>query len=387
MDSDGGSIRVGVPVSWFEACFDALPDPRTGNAKQHDLLELLTIALTASICGAQSCSDFADFAVDSEDLFREFLDLENGVPSHDTFSRVFRLLDPDAFATCFTRFVDHLGEVGTDMVAIDAKTLRRSFDAAAGRSPLEAVTAFSPETGTVIGHKSFRSGEGGSEIEAARQLLRCLDLRGTLVSGDAIHCQQETAQSVLDQGGDYLFAVKDNWPVLHREIAEAFTHQAPVSLDFRETSDNGHGRVEVRRHWVSHEVDWLTAGRREAGMSEPPPGVHAVAMVESEVTRKAGTSRQRRYYVCSAAISAQRFADAVRRHWAIENTLHWVLDETFDEDKARNRTDNGPENLTILRKLALNVLQRSRRNISIRRKRKRCGWSNQFARSILGQVR
>mgnify|MGYP003635648784 FL=1 len=191
-------------MTWFEAAFADLPDPRKGNAKRHDLLEVLTIAVTASVCGGETCSDFADFAVDREDLFREFLRLKNGVPSHDTFSRIFRLLDPKAFAACFAQFLKDLGQAGAGVVAIDGKTLRRSFDAAAGRSPLAVVSAFASASRTVVGQESFRAGEGESEIVAARALLACLDLSGQLVTADALHCQNDTAALILAQGGDYL---------------------------------------------------------------------------------------------------------------------------------------------------------------------------------------
>ena len=169
-------------MSWFAASFAEVHDPRTGNAKRHDLLEVLTIALTASVCGAEHCSDFADFAADREDLFREFLRLENGIPSHDTFSRIFRLLDPEVFSTCFGAFVEALGEVGEGVVAIDGKTLRRSFDSATERSPLAVVTAFASATHMVLGQQGFRVGAGDSEIVAARALLQCLDLSGQLVT-------------------------------------------------------------------------------------------------------------------------------------------------------------------------------------------------------------
>src|SRR6478672_10475855 len=182
MDSVGSrSFRSEAPmVSWFERAFDSLPDPRTGNAKRHDLLEVLTIALAASVCGAETCSDFADFAVDREDLFREFLRLEHGVPSHDTFSRIFRLLDPAAFMACFGRFLEDLGAKGEGVLAIDGKTLRRSFDGAAAGNPLAVVTAFASASRMVVGQESFRVSDGDSEIVAARALLGCLDLKGLL---------------------------------------------------------------------------------------------------------------------------------------------------------------------------------------------------------------
>ena len=370
-------------MGWLDACFGELPDPRTGNATRHDLIEVVTIALVASVCGAENCVDFADFARDREPLFREFLKLENGLPSHDTFSRLFRLLDPAAFGACFGRFVDSLGEDGRGVVAIDGKTLRRSFDRAAGASALHVVTAFACDARLVLGQVAVPP--GGNEITAARALLGLLDLTGMLVTGDAIHCQAETAALVQERGGAWLFALKANRPLVLAEVERFFADPAnPVGRHI--TTDAEHGRIEVRRHAVSHQVDWLFSDRRYP--DEPAlPGLATLAMVETEVEQAGRTTLARRYYLASAALTAPQFAAAVRAHWRIENSLHWVLDTSFDEDRARNRRDHGPENLAILRKLALNVLRTARPGISIRRKRKRSGWSDDFARSVLGQMR
>lgn len=375
-------------MSWFASAFECLPDPRTGNAQRHDLLEVLTMALTAAVCGAETCSDFADFAVDREALFREFLRLENGVPSHDTFSRIFRLLDPAAFATCFGRFVTDLGWAGSGVVAIDGKTLRRSFDTAAGRSPLAVVTAFASATQTVIGQESFRASEGDSEILAARALLECLDLTGQLVTADALHCQNETAQLILDRGGDYLLRLKGNRPALHEMVADYFAVPAVLAeLPSVETVDADRGRIERRRAWVSHDLAWLRGTKNACSEPALLPGLVCLGMIEATVTRGGRTTTTRHYHLSSRSLRPDAYLAAARSHWSIENGLHWVLDMTFDEDRARSRKDHAPENLATLRKLALNVLRTARPGISIRRKRKRSGWSNDFARSILGQMR
>lgn len=370
-------------MGWLDACFAELPDPRTGNATRHDLIEVVTIALVASVCGAESCVDFADFARDRERMFRDFLKLENGLPSHDTFSRLFRLLDPQAFNACFGRFLDGLGQDGRGVLAIDGKTLRRSFDRAAGGSALQVVTAFACDARLVLGQAAVPA--GGNEITAARALLGLLDLTGMLVTGDAIHCQTETAALVRERGGAWLFALKANRPLVLAEVERFFADPA-MPVERHTTTDAEHGRIEVRRHAVSHHVDWLFSDRRYP--NEPAlPGLATLAMVEAEIEQAGKTTLARRYYLSSAALTAERFAAAVRAHWRIENSLHWVLDVTFDEDRARNRCDHGPENLAILRKLALNLLRSSRPDISIRRKRKRSGWSDDFARTILGQMR
>ena len=368
---------------WVWECFSDLPDPRSGNATRHDLIEVVTMALVASVCGAESCVDFADFARDREKLFRDFLKLENGLPSHDTFSRLFRLLDPQAFGACFARFLEGLGEDGRGVVAIDGKTLRRSFDRAAAASPLHVVTAFACEAQLVLGQAAVPP--GGNEITAARALLGLLDLKGMLVSGDAIHCQAETAALVRERGGEWLFALKANRPRMLAEVERFFADPAgPAAAHV--TIDADHGRIETRRHAVRHDVGWLFSDRRYPG--EPAmPGLATIAMVEAEVEQGGRTTSHRRYYLSSATLSPERFAATVRAHWRIETSLHWVLDTSFDEDRARNRKDHGPENLAILRKLALNILRSARPEISIRRKRKRSGWSDDFARSVLGQMR
>jgi predicted transposase YbfD/YdcC len=223
---------------------------------------------------------------------------------------------------------------------------------------------------------------GGHAITAARALL---DLTGVLVTADAIHCQGETAALIGARGGEWLFALKANRPLMLAEVERCFADPARPLLTHTST-DAEHGRIETRRHAVCHEVDWLFSTRRYP--DEPTmPGLAAIAMVESEVEQNGRTTRTRRFYLSSTRLSAERFAAAVRAHWRIETSLHRVLDVTFDEDRARNRKDHAPENLAILRKLALNVLRNARPDISIRRKRKRSGWSDHFARSVLGQRR
>lgn len=368
----------------IRASFAALPDPRTGNAQRYRLLDLLIIALTAMICGAESCVDFADFARDRAALFRDFLDLPARLPSHDTFSRIFRLLDPAAFAGCFASFLDGLGADGAGVLAIDGKTLRRSFDTAAGTSPLHVVTAFMTQARMVVGQVA--AGDKESEIMAARSLLGLLDLDGVLVTGDALHCQGETARLITERRGRWLFTLKDNRPAQRAEVAAWFADPDNRPDGEHITTDAEHGRIEHRRHAVCHDVGWLLSDRRYPDEARLP-GLAMLGMIEATTTRAGKTETVRRFYLSSARLDAPAFAAAVRAHWRIENSLHWVLDVGFDEDRTRNRADHGPQNLAILRKLALNVLRSARPEISIRRKRKRSGWSDDFARSVLGQMR
>lgn len=270
------------------------------------------------------------------------------------------------------------------MIAIDGKTLRRSFDRAAGASALHVVTAFATEAQLVIGQKAVA--EGGNEITAARALLELLDLKGALVTADAIHCNAETARTVRARGGDYLFALKANRPATLADVEAYFADPHAVFADEYETIDADHGRLEIRRHTLVHDVAWLFPTVRDPDRPAMP-ALATIARVESEVEREGKTSRSTRYHLSSAKLSAQAFAHALRAHWRIENSQHWVLDVAFDEDRARNRKDNSAENLATVRRLALNVLKRARPEISIRRKRKRSGWSDAFARSVLGQMR
>lgn len=305
-------------MSCLTASFAEVADPRTGNAKRHDFLEVLTIALTAAVCGAEHCSDFADFG-------------------------------------------EAVAAGGGDGVRL-------------GHAHGDRATGLSRR-------------RGRSEILAARALLECLDLSGQLVTADAIHCRNETAQVIIDRGGDYLLRLKDNRPALAATVVEYFADQAVRSeLSAAETTDDDHGRIEVRRALVSHD---LVVARTEAGSGRLGASAWAglLGMIGATVTREGKTSVTRHYHLSSRPLSAEAYLVAARAHWSIENSLHWVLDMSFDEDRARNRKDNGPENLAILRKLALNTLKRARPGISIRRKRKRSGWSNDLARSILGQMR
>jgi predicted transposase YbfD/YdcC len=369
-------------MSWFLATFKDLEDPRTGNATRYRLLDLLTIALTAAICGAESCVEFADFARDRESLFRSFMGLPDTLPSHDTFSRLFRLLDPTVFSRCFGNFLVALGAPGPAQIAIDGKTLRATYEAASGRSALHLLTAFATGQRIALAQCNAR----GDEISAARTLLELFDVRGVLVSADAVHCQIETAQLIRKRGGHWLFGLKTNRRRLYDEVTEYFADPLVGAQQQWRTVDADHGRIETRLARISHEIDWLYNGKKR-DRERSLPAIATIGVVETSVERAGKCTHTVRAYISSATLSAKTFAAAVRAHWMIENGLHWVLDTSFDEDRRTNRKDHGPENLAILRKLALNILRTARPDISIRRKRKRSGWSDEFARTIIGQMR
>lgn len=361
----------------FEACFSGIDDPRTGNARRHDLLEVLFLSLCASLCGAQSCVDMAEFAAAKEEVLRGFLKLEGGPPSHDTFSRIFRLLDPEQFHSAFQRFMAAFGATRARVVALDGKSLRRSFDRAAGTSPLHLVSAWASDERLVLGQ--MKVAREGNEITAVPALLRLLSLEGVTVTVDAMHCQRATAEAIVAEGGDYVMAVKANQPALYDDVKLLMDDPAAPADDTAETVDGDHGRIETRRAEVLHDVDWLTESHRW-------PGLAALGKVTAtrEIGGRATTTS--RYYIASRPLSAADLNRLVRGHWGIENRLHWVLDVVMNEDQARARKDNAPENLALLRRLALNIIKRNTDKGSNRLKFKRAGWDDRFLEKLISEI-
>jgi len=368
----------------FWACFGDLVDPRTGNAQRHDLLEMLLIALAATLSGAETSVDMALFGQAKEPVLRGWLRLEGGIPSHDTFSRLFRLLDPDAFEASFSRFVaafaEQVGAAEADsrqVVAVDGKTARRSFDRQEGRRPLHMVNAWAVEQRLVLGQQKVAG--DSNEITAVPELLALLALEGRIVTADAMHCQQATARIILERGGDYVLALKGNQPALFDDVRLWLDDAATVPDDVCETFDGDHGRIETRHALVAHDVAWLA--ERHAF-----PGLAAIAKITAtrEIDGKSTTAS--RYYLLSTKLGADRVAEVVRSHWQIENRLHWVLDVVMDEDGSRARKDHGPENLARLRRFALNLLRANPDKGSTRGKIKRAGWDDAFLLRILSNA-
>lgn len=361
----------------FMACFADLEDPRAGNARRHDLREVLLIALCTFLCGGESCVDMADFAAEKEAFLREFLTLDGGLPSHDTFSRVFRLLDPEQFGSCFRTFMARFAEASQGVIAIDGKTLRRSFDKASAKSPLHMVSAWGCEQRLVLAQIATEA--KSNEIAAVPRLLRMLSLKGTIVTVDALNCQREIAAQIVAQGGDYALALKGNQGTLHADVRLFLDDPKLEAATTHATVDGDHGRIETRISVVSTDIDWLQERHRW-------PGLAAIGKVTR--SREAGdrTTTETAYYLLSTPLSAERFGHVVRSHWAVENSLHWCLDVVMNEDQARNRLDNGPNNLAVLRHMALNIITKENSKISKRRKFNRAGWSNDFLAKLLAQI-
>lgn len=367
----------------FGVCFGGMDDPRAANAR-HDLVEVLFIAVAACVCGAESCVDMAEFGWAKEALFRQVLRLEHGIPSHDTFSRLFRILDPAAFHAAFQRFMAEFAQAATqtaqreDIVALDGKTARRSFDRARDTSPLHLVSAWACDTRLVLGQRAVETGT--NEIDALLDLVAMLDLHGRVVTADALHCQRRTAQALLDRKADYVLALKENQPALLADARLLLDDPLAPPDSRAETVDGEHGRIETRRASVLSDIDYL---RREHGF----PGLVAIAKVEATREVADRTSTAVRYFLLSTVMTAERLLQVVRAHWTIENSLHWVLDVVMDEDHARNRRDHGPENLALIRRFALNLLRTNPDKGSVRLKVKRAGWRDDFLLRVLGQMR
>jgi predicted transposase YbfD/YdcC len=362
-------------------CFEDLPDPRIDRNKLHKLVDIVTTALCAVLCGADTWEDIVEFARCREAWFRTFLELPHGIPSHDTFNRVFSLLDPEAFRQCFLRWVRcALPGLPQDVIAIDGKTLRRSRSRATEDPAIHMVSAWAHSHRLVLAQRKTR--EKSNEITAIPEVLRMLDLTGSVVTIDAMGCQTAIAQQIVDQRGDYVLSLKGNQGSLHDDVALFFQEirrNCPddVHPSIHESTDGDHGRVEVRRHWSVDDIDWLI---QRHGW----PGLTSIGMVESERHIGSEITTETRYFLSSLPKDAQRLGAVARAHWGIENTLHWVLDVAFREDQSRIRKDHAPENFATLRHLALNLIRADKTTKgSVRVKRLRAGWDDAFLAKLL----
>jgi len=365
--------------------FRDMPDPRAANVT-HKLHDLIVVAACAVICGAGGWAEVEVFGNSKLAWFRTVLDLPGGVPSHDTFGRVFARLDPDAFERRFVAWVTALaGSSGGRLIAVDGKAIRRSFEHAWDASGMaHLVSAYVDANRAVFAQVATDA--KSNEIEAVPRLLALLDLAGATVTADAMGCQTEVARQVVDAEGHYVLAVKDNQPTLHAKV-RALLDEAildgfeGMSHGTHAETCGGHGRVETRRAWVTDEVRWLGGDLVAAW-----PGLAAVAAVEStRAVAGGGTSTDRRYFICSLpGTDAAAVLAAVRGHWAVENKLHWQLDVSFREDECRVRVGHGAENLSRLRRLALNLLKRDTSvKIGIQGKRLKAGWDEHYLLRLL----
>ena len=365
--------------------FAGLGDPRTGPARRHDLKEMILMALCAVLCGADTWVDVAEWAEDNEAWLKRYLVLEHGTPSHDTFGRVFRLLDAKVFEACFRDWISGLAGVVAGVVAIDGKTACGSRDG--HNTAMHTISAYATASGLCLGQEHTRG--KGNEIPAIKALLDTLALKGCIVTIDAIGCQTEIAQKILDRGGDYLLAVKDNQKDLADALREFFAEGetwgfGSLTISHYQSIEKDHGRIETRQAMWVNDLSWLDKKLRDHW-----PKLAGIGMIERQREINGTVSIERAYYIGSQGItSAESFAQAARDHWGIENSLHWVLDITFREDDCRVRKDHAPHNFAALRKFALTLLRQDTQypKRSLRSRRKTAERLPDYRASLLGLI-
>jgi predicted transposase YbfD/YdcC len=373
------------------AHFRDLPDPRINRTKDHDLIDVLVIAICTLLCAGETFNDMEDFGLAKQDWFKTFLSLRNGIPSHDTFNRVFAALDPKGFLDCFLNWTQSMRQaVPQEIVALDGKALRRALNQ--DQSVQYVVSAWAESNGLVLGQ--LKVADKSNEITAVPQLLRVLELAGCIVTLDAMGCQKKIAKEIVEADADYVLALKGNQEKVHEEVKSfldatleekhrrrpkgAAMPKEAQALQALETVEKDHGRIETRRYYQSDYLDWFA----DQGKWE---GLGSVGMVESLREIGGKVTRERRYYLSSLKLEVATFARAVRGHWGVENKLHWVMDVCFNEDQSRAREGYAAENLATLRRLALNLLKREKtKKRGIRGKMLNAGWDHPYLLRLLG---
>ena len=358
----------------FLSYFEELEDPRDESKKLHSLSDILLIVFLGSICGADSWRDLVDFAESKYDYLKRYSALTYGIPSKNTLNRVVANLNPEHFKTCFIEWMKAFQEEVKDIIAIDGKTLRKSFDKASEQSPIHMVSAFATATKLVLGQEKVN--EKSNEITAIPKLLRLLDIKGAVVTLDAMGCQKNIAKQIKDQGGEYVLALKGNQEHLYHDVVRHFrdfSERKTQSDHYYETREKAHGREEHRECLVSEAVQGLRKGEQWEGLK-------SIVAMRSVRTIGTDTTVEVRYFLSSLEANAKEISRCIREHWLIENSLHWTLDVVFNEDDSRNRLKNIAENMAMIRHVALNQLQKAkpnfRKDMSIKGLRKKAGWDD-----------
>jgi predicted transposase YbfD/YdcC len=368
-----------VPLSLQES-FDSLKDPRVDRNKKHPLLDIIILTLCAVISGAEGWESIEQFGEEKQNWLRKWIPLENGIPSHDCIARVISRLLPSQMTECFIAWTQSVAQITEgEVVAIDGKTARHSYNRKDNLGAIHMVSAWASKAGMSLGQ--VKTEAKSNEITAIPALLQMLEIKGCIITIDAMGCQTEIAAKIIEKQADYALAVKDNQKLLHEAIVDYFeeaiaTDNPPLcQLQRHEETDAGHGRVETRRFYLSTCLNTLPDAERWKGLK-------SIGMVESERTVKGETRIERRHYICSLT-DVKPFAHAVRAHWGVENSLHWVLDVTFREDDSRIRTGYAPENFNIIRQLSINLLKKEPSKLSIKRKRFRASLSDEFREKVI----
>lgn len=362
--------------------FSKINDPRLDRQKLHKLIDIFAITVCAVICGANTWNEIEQYGQSKHDWLKTFLELPNGIPSHDTIRRVFIIIDPEEFRTAFINWVDSIRQLLPEtVIAVDGKTLRRSHDKTNDKSAIHMVSAWASDTNMVLGQ--IKTDEKSNEITAIPKLLDLLDISGATVTIDAMGCQKKIAKKIIDNDADYALALKKNHEDLYddvelffQSVKEAKPEEIPRS--YFDSVEGDHGRVEIRRHWVISDIDWIADKALWKGLQ-------GIGMVERERHVKDHISCETSYYLLSQKWDGEEFAKRVRAHWGIENKLHWVLDVSFREDECRKRAGNAAENFAMVRHIATNLLkQENSMKKSINVKRLQAGWDNSYLMKVLG---
>ncbi len=359
--------------------FSTIVDPRVDRRKIHRLSDILFITLCATICGADNWVAIERFGKAKETWLTELLDLEFGIPSHDTLGDVFAAIDVEHFTECFSNWIADLANLSDEnIIAIDGKCLRRSIDTASNKTAIYMVSAWSRQNSLVLGQ--VKVDEKSNEITAIPKLLSRLDIAGAIITMDAMGCQKKIAQQIIQQDADYVLSLKGNHGLLHKEVKTYFTSALSPDVTV-ETINGDHGRIETRSVRVTDEIDWLKEHHRWIGLN-------SIIAVTSKRELKDKVSEETRYFISSlSAENPEKLEHAVRGHWAIENNLHWVLDIAFDEDSNRTRKGYSAANLAVIRHMALNLIKTEKADkVGVKTKRLMAGWDNDYLLKIIGII-
>lgn len=362
--------------------FSTIKDARQPWKVMYPLREVILLVVCGTIADCDDYDDIADWGAAHLDFLRSMSEFHYGIPCEDWLRVIMNRIDPVLFSSCFEAWVAERWPQAPSLVALDGKTSRRSHGEAAGRRALHLVSAFATNRRLVLGQEAVE--EKSNEIIAIPTLLSRLALDGALVTIDAMGCNPGIAQGILDAKADYLLAVKDNQPTLHKEIESYFETAPEGEVEVCEDIDKGHGRLEFRACRVSKQVDWLAAERSYPGAFRFPE-VAAIAVIDTRVEHKGKVATARRSYIASRPLSATALAEAVRSHWAIENNLHWTLDVAFKEDLSRLRKGHGAKNMAVVRHFAINLVRDVKDKRSIKTRRKRAAWDPNYLRAILAK--
>ena len=374
-------LATNSPVKLIETHFGSLRDPRAAHSILHKLIDILVITICAVICGADNFVEIAEYGKEKKEWLKTFLELEHGIPSVDTFERIFARLKPKELQECFISWMEavHQSTEG-ELINVDGKTLRGAKESGNKRSLIHMVSVWSASQHLVLGQKKVD--EKSNEITAIPALLKMLSLEGSVVSIDTMGCQTEIANTIIEQGADYVLALKGNQGNLHEDVQELFTSAREqdfknVEHQFYEVVEKGHGRIETRRYWTMGNTEHLIGAEKWRDL-------RSIGMVESQRTVNGVTSTERRYYLLSLENDVHKFAESVRNHWSIENQLHWVLDVGFKEDASQCCRGYSAENLAVIRHIGLNLLSKDKKTkVGVKAKRLKAGWSNNYLKSIL----